>query len=142
MDPNMGTRVLKFIPNTPALVAWGLKLTTCHLSDLINSRTKGNILNQQALLSAYEQGFLLKYYIIGALTRNSAGTLQDTLVIHLGRAIPLARRWRVRHKLLSIHLAQCTLARARARRAPSIQVECLMTPIHGQASTSRRTRPK
>ena len=28
MDPNMVTRVLKFIPNTPALVAWGLKPTT------------------------------------------------------------------------------------------------------------------
>ena len=45
MDPKMGTRVLKFIPNTPALVAWGLKPTTCHLSDLINGRTEGNILN-------------------------------------------------------------------------------------------------
>ena len=33
MDPNMGTRVLKLIPNTPALVAWGLKPTTGKLSD-------------------------------------------------------------------------------------------------------------
>ena len=38
--PKMGTRALKFIPNTPTLVAWGLKPTTCHLSELINSRTK------------------------------------------------------------------------------------------------------
>ena len=57
MDPNMGTRVLKFIPNTPALVAWGQKLTTRHLSNLINGRTEGNILNLQALLSADEQVF-------------------------------------------------------------------------------------
>ena len=28
MDPNMGTRVLKFIPNTLAFYAWGLKPTT------------------------------------------------------------------------------------------------------------------
>ena len=33
----MGTRVLKFIPNTPALVAWGLKPTTGKLSDYINT---------------------------------------------------------------------------------------------------------
>ena len=56
----MGTRVLKFIPNTPALVAWGLKPTTCHLSDLINSRIEGNILNQQALYSAHELVFILQ----------------------------------------------------------------------------------
>ena len=39
-------------------------------------------------------------------------------------------------------LPQCTLARARARRAPSIQTERLTTSIHGHASTSRRSRPK
>lgn len=53
----MGTRVLRFIPNTPALVAWGKKPTTRHLSNLINGRTEGNILNSKALLSAYEQVF-------------------------------------------------------------------------------------
>ena len=53
----MGTRVLRFIPNTPALVAWGQKPMTSHLSDLINSRTEGNILNEQELLSAYELSF-------------------------------------------------------------------------------------
>ena len=40
MYPKMGTRALKFIPDTLALVAWGLKPMTCHLSDLINGRTK------------------------------------------------------------------------------------------------------
>ena len=44
-DPNMGTRVLRFIPNTPALVAWGQKPKTGQLSDFINGRTEGNILN-------------------------------------------------------------------------------------------------
>ena len=54
----MGKRVLRFIPKTLELVARGQKPMTGHLSDLINSRTEGNILNQQALLSAYEQSFL------------------------------------------------------------------------------------
>ena len=48
---------------------------------------------------------LLKNYIFGALPRNSAGALQHTLIIHLGRAMLLALRWRVGHKLLGIHLA-------------------------------------
>ena len=48
---------------------------------------------------------LFKNYIFGALTRNNAGTLQDTLIIHLGRAILLARWWRVRQKLLRVQLA-------------------------------------
>ena len=39
-DPNMGTRVLRFIPNIPALVAWGQKPRTSHLSDWINSQKK------------------------------------------------------------------------------------------------------
>ena len=53
----MGKGALMFIPNTPALAAWGQKLTTRHLSNLINGRTEGNILNSKALLSAYEQVF-------------------------------------------------------------------------------------
>ena len=52
----MGKRALMFIPNTPALTAWGQKPMTRHLSNLINGRTEGNILNSKALLSAYEQG--------------------------------------------------------------------------------------
>ena len=43
---------------------------------------------------------LLKNYIFGALTHYNAGTLQDALIIHLGRVILLARRWRVCHELL------------------------------------------
>ena len=46
-----------------------------------------------------------KNYIFSALVRYTASTLHDALVIHLGRAILLARRWRVRQKLLSIQLA-------------------------------------
>ena len=48
---------------------------------------------------------LLKNYIFGAFTRCKAGTLQDALIIHLGLAILPARRWSVRHKLLSVHIA-------------------------------------
>ena len=57
---------------------------------------------------------LLKNYIFGTLIRYTAGTLQNAIIIHLGRTILLARRWRVRQKLLTVQLAQCTLARARA----------------------------
>ena len=85
---------------------------------------------------------LLKNYIFGAFTRYKAGTLQDAHIIHFRLAILPARWWSVRHKLLSVHLAQCTLAWARGLRAPSIQMECLTTSIHGQASTSRLTSPK
>ena len=53
---------------------------------------------------------LLKSYIFRALILYTSGTLQDALIIHLGRAILLARRWRVRHKLLSIHLAPVHLS--------------------------------
>ena len=56
----MGTRVLRFIPNTPVLVTWGQKPTTVQLSDFINGHTDGNILNQQALHSAHELIFILQ----------------------------------------------------------------------------------
>ena len=48
-----------FIPNTPVLVTWGQK-PTGQLSNFINSRTKGNILNQQVLYSAHELVFILQ----------------------------------------------------------------------------------
>ena len=48
---------------------------------------------------------LPKNYIFGAFTRYKAGTLQDAPIIHLGLAILLAWWWRVRHKLLDVHLA-------------------------------------
>ena len=56
----MGKRVLTFIPNTPVLVTWGQKPTTGQLSDFINGRTEGNILNRQALYSAHELVFILQ----------------------------------------------------------------------------------
>src|SRR3954468_22031231 len=52
-----------------------------------------------------KQTSLLKYYILGTFIRHKAGTHQDSLVIHLGVAMLLARRRPVLHKLLSIHLA-------------------------------------
>ena len=48
---------------------------------------------------------LLKNFFFGALTRNNAGALQHTPIIHLGRAMLLALWWGVHHKLLGIHLA-------------------------------------
>ena len=48
---------------------------------------------------------LLKNYIPGTFIRDKTGTLQDALIIHLGLAMLLARRWPVLHKLLSIQLA-------------------------------------
>ena len=46
----------------------------------------------------------LKNYIHGTFIRHKAGTLQNALIIHLGLAMLLARRWPVLHKLLSIQL--------------------------------------
>ena len=98
----MGTRVLRFIPNTPALVAWGQKPTTSHLSDLINNRTEGNILNSNKRCIVHMNKFsyymitrasLLKYYIFRTLVRYKTGTLQDTLIINFGGAMLLALRW-------------------------------------------------
>ena len=57
----MGTRVLRFIPNTPALMAWGKKLRTSHLSDWINSQKEGNILNSKKRCIAHmKQVFIIQ----------------------------------------------------------------------------------
>ena len=97
----MGTRVLRFIPNTPALVAWGQKPTTSHLSDLINNRTEGNIVNSNKRCIAHMNKFSyhritrassFKYYIFRTLVRYKTGTLQDTLIVHLRVAMLLALR--------------------------------------------------
>ena len=97
----MGTRVLRFIPNTPALVAWGQKPTTGQLSDFINGRTEGNILNSNKRCIAHMNKFSyhritrassFKYYIFRTLVRYKTGTLQDTLIVHLGVAMLLALR--------------------------------------------------
>ena len=65
---------------------------------------------------------LLKHYIFGAFIRYKAGTLQDALIIHLGLAMLLARRWPVLHKLLGNQLALW---------APSMHTERLMTSSLG-----------
>ena len=43
--PKIGVKSAQVIPNTPVLVTWGQKPTTGQLSDFINGRTEGNILN-------------------------------------------------------------------------------------------------
>ena len=88
----------------------GVEADDLHLSDLINGRTEGNILNQQALLNTYEQSFSVqdnkceftKKLHLWTLIRYAAGTLQNAIIIHLGRTILLARWWRVRQQLLRV----------------------------------------
>ena len=72
-DPKMGTRVLRFIKNTPALAAWGQKPRTSHLSDWINSQIEGNILNlkkrciahmKKVFIDTGNEQVSLKYYIL------------------------------------------------------------------------------
>src|SRR4051812_7371591 len=109
----MGKRVLKFLPNTLALVARGQNPMTRHLPGLINGRTKGNILNSNKRCIAHMNKFSayritrassLKYYIFGTFIRHKAGTLQDALIVHFRVAKLLALRWPILHQLLSVHL--------------------------------------
>src|SRR4051812_31782021 len=110
----MGKRVLRFIPNTPTLVAWGQKPTTRHLSGLINGRIEGNILNSNKHCIAHMNKFStyritrassLKNYIFGTFIRHKAVTLQDALIVHFRAAMLLTLRWPILHQLLSVHLA-------------------------------------
>ena len=55
--PNNGKKSAQIIPNTLALVAWEQKPTIGHLSDLINSRTEGNILNSDKRCIAHMNKF-------------------------------------------------------------------------------------
>ena len=107
----METRVLRFIPNTPALTAWGQKPGTSHLLDWINNQTKGNILNSNKRCithmnkdSAYRitNASLLKSYIPGTFIRYKTGTLQDTLIINFGGAMLLSLRWSFLDQLHSV----------------------------------------
>ena len=101
----MGKRALMFIPNTPALVAWGQKPTTCDLSNLINGRTEGNILNSKALLSAYEQVFSVQrrheyIHVVSALYGKTK-LLCNIMFVFFKKILPSVRpfikfeRWRV-----------------------------------------------
>ena len=45
--PKNGKKALKFIPNTPALVAWGQKPTTGHLSGLIYKTVAQEVSNDK-----------------------------------------------------------------------------------------------
>ena len=83
-----------------------------------------------------------KYYILSTFLCHKAGTLQDTIIILFGVAMLLALRWPLLHQIFASIFAQCTFARAKAMRAPSMQTDRLMTSSRGQASTSRLTRPK
>src|SRR3954465_12459194 len=51
-----------------------------------------------------------KNYILGTFIRHKAGTLQNILIIVLGFAMLLPRRWPVLHKLLPIQLAPVHLS--------------------------------
>ena len=92
--------MLRFIPNTSVLVTWGQKPTTGQLSDFINGRTEGNILNSKALHSANELVSYysitcvdsFEYYILSTFLRHKASPLQDTVIILFGVAMLLALR--------------------------------------------------
>ena len=85
---------------------------------------------------------LLKNYISRAFIRYKAGTLQDTLIVHLRRAILLARRGSVRHKLLNVHLAPVHFSTGKGPTGTFVADGALGTSIQGQVSTSRLTSPK
>ena len=85
---------------------------------------------------------LLKNHIFGAFIRYKAGTLQYALIIRFRDVMLLARRRPSFTSFSASILPQCTLARASALRAPSMQTECLITSSRGQAFTSRLTSPK
>src|SRR3954463_13208554 len=53
---------------------------------------------------------LLQNYIHGTFIRHKAGTLQNVLIIVLGFAMLLPRRWPVLHKLLTVQLAPVHLS--------------------------------
>src|SRR3954464_7949728 len=53
---------------------------------------------------------LLQNYIHGTFIRHKAGTLQNVLIIVLGLAMLLPRRWPILHKLLTIQLATVHLS--------------------------------
>ena len=55
--PKNGNKSAQVYPEDPSTRGMGVEADDLHLSDLINGRTEGNILNQQALLNAYEQSF-------------------------------------------------------------------------------------
>src|SRR3954471_4246398 len=56
------------------------------------------------------QASSLKNYILGTFIRHKAGTLQYILIIVLGFAMLLPRRWPVLHKLLTVQLAPVHLS--------------------------------
>ena len=98
----MGTRVLRFISNTPTLMAWGQKPRTSHVTDWINSQIEGNLLNSNKhCIANMIQVFIhigqneqvsFKYYILRTLIRDKMGTRQNTLIVHLRVAVLLALR--------------------------------------------------
>ena len=146
----MGTRVLRFIPNTPALVAWGQKPRTSHLSDWINSQTEGNILNSHKRCIAHmKQVFIIQDHTskftqilhpwnIRPLNGHPSGHPHNKF--RGAMLLALRRPFLISFTVSS--LAHCTFTRAKARRAPSMQTDRLTTSSRGQASTSHLTRPK
>ena len=83
-----------------------------------------------------------KNYVLGTFIGHEASTLHNAIIILLGNVMRLAL-WRpVLHQLLRIQLAPMHLRMGRARRAPSMQTDRLMTSSRGQAFTIRLIRLK
>ena len=71
--------------------------------------------------------FSWEYSILRTLLRHKAGSLQDTVIIQLGLAVLFSFGRSFGHQLSASIFPQCTFARAKAIRAPSIQTDRLMT---------------
>ena len=47
--PNYGKKSAQVYPEHPSTSGVGAEATTCHLADLINGRTEGNVLNSNSV---------------------------------------------------------------------------------------------
>ena len=94
----MGKRVLKFIPNTPVLVTCGQKPMTGQLSDFINGRTEGNILNYKSVawrkyITGSHEHVHSKITSLAHSSATSREPFRTLSLIHFGVAMLLALRW-------------------------------------------------
>ena len=85
---------------------------------------------------------LLKDCVLGTFIRHKAGTYKNILVVVLGLAMLLPRRWPVLHKLLSIQLAPVHLSTGKGPTG-TFNADGALDDFEPQtAPTSRRTSPK
>ena len=76
--------------------------------------------------------YSFKDNVFCALALYNAGSLQDIIKIPLGRAVLFAASGPSAVSLTAFIFAHCTLTRAKAIRAPSMQTDCLITSRRGR----------